>query len=425
MYRKIKNYVSSKDFVKDNLILFIASFIMNILGYLYHFSMGRTLGPVQYGILGSLFSIIYIITIPINTIQTTIANFTARFKVNNEKDKINYLIRSSLKKISIYSLIVIIIAVMITPFIQDFLHITNKYYLYLVYIFFIFAMIIPISRGVFQGLQNFKQLGLSMILEGFFKLFPALILVYLGFGIVGAIVAVIISYLIPILVSTFQLKEILKTEKKKFESKEVYKYTVPVMLMLLFTTLYYSMDILLVKHFFSEHDAGYYAAISLLGKIIFFGSLSIVMVMFPKVSENYYNKKPHKRILYKSLGAVALFGFVVSLFYFLFSDLTVKVVFGNEYAPIAGLIGIFGLMTTFISLSYLIAYYNISINKIRFLIILFVFDILEILLIWFFHNSLATVIYILLFMMITLFIILFTLFYISKERYHKTTIKNY
>ena len=405
----------SRDFVKDNLTLFIASFIMNVLGYLYHFSMGRSLGPVQYGILGSLFSIIYIITIPINTIQTTIANFTARFKINNELGKINYLINSSLKKILFYSLIVIVLAVIITPIIQDFLHIENKSYLYLVYFFLIFAMIIPISRGVFQGLQNFKQLGLSFILEGIFKFFPAVILVKLGFGITGAVVALIISYLIPILVSSFQLRYIIKTEKKRFETKDVYKYTFPVMLMLLFTTLYYSMDIILVKHFLSEHEAGYYAAISLLGKIIFFGSLSIVMVMFPKVSENYYNKKPHKKLLYRSLAATAIFGFLVSLFYFFFSNLTVKIVFGSEYASISSLIGIFGLMTTFLSLNYLIAYYNISIRKTRFLIILFIFNILQILLISLFHYSLSSIIYILLFLMVALFIILFTLFYFSKD----------
>ena len=59
--------------------------------------------------------------------------------------------------------------------------------------------------------------------------------------------------------------------------------------------LMYSLDIILAKRFFSAEDAGKYAVISMLGKMIFFGTAAIGKAMFPFTSENYESGKERER----------------------------------------------------------------------------------------------------------------------------------
>ena len=73
----------NKNFLKDNFILFFGLSVLNILGYLFHFYAGRKLGPEEYGIFGSLLSLIYIIIMPLNSLQTIISKFVSNFKVRN------------------------------------------------------------------------------------------------------------------------------------------------------------------------------------------------------------------------------------------------------------------------------------------------------------------------------------------------------
>ena len=202
------------------------------------------------------------------------------------------------------------------------------------------------------------------------------------------------------------MRSYFKEKKEQFNTKLVYNYSLPVLLLLISLTAFYTFDVLLVKHFFSNVDAGHYAALALLGKVILFGSISVPMVMFPKVSESYAKNQDPKHLLYKSSLFVLIFGSVVTLFYFLFSDFAIRILFGERYLDIANLLGWFGIVMTIFSLIYVISFYKISIKKTKFLYLLGSFNILEIILIYLFHDSLLQIIQILIGLLMLLFILL-------------------
>ena len=231
----------------------------------------------------------------------------------------------------------------------------------------------------------------------------------------GAIGALVVSYVVAFLIGLKPLHKLLKQPSIKTNTKEVYKYTMPVLLMLLSLTIFYSIDIILVKHFFSDVDAGYYSAISLIGKIIFFGSLSISQVMFPKSAELYQSGKATKPLLYKSLGIISLFVIPAILIYFFIPRFIVNLLYGSAYLPIVPFIGWFGLFIGLVSFVYLISFYQISIHKRKFLFVLFFFNILEIAGIWFFHASLFQVIQVLFIITFLLLLVLIIEVIISKD----------
>lgn len=414
MINKLLSYYKKHPLVKDNITLFITNIIMGFFVFLFHFYMGRVLGPASYGVIGVILSIVYVFNIPLTTIQTGIAKFAANFKVKNKFGEIHYLFKSSIKRLFIFGLITLVLFLLLSPFIASYLKI-DVLQLIILSPFIIFVLLVPINRGMLQGLQKFKGFGINLISEGTSKFFLGILLVAIGFGVNGAIGAIVLSLVIAFFIGFYPLKSIMSKKIKKFNTKDVYKYSMPVLFMLIGLTALYNIDILLVKHFFTDVKAGHYVAIATLGKILFFGSYSITQVMFPKVSESYTKKKPHKHLLYKSLLMMLVFLVPLTLVYFLFSEFIINIIYGEAYLSVANLLGWFAVIMGIFSLIYTIAFYNLSINKTKFLPILILFNLLEIILIQIFHNSLTQIITILLILMSVLFIIMFLQTIISKD----------
>lgn len=368
--------------------------------------MGRVLGPSSYGSLGTLLGIIYLMIVPLFTVQTSITKFVSELKTKKEYGKIKYLMTRSLKVFFYVGIASFILLLLFTPKISDFLHMPILP-LIIVDLILIFIFLLPVVRGIMQGMQLFKSLGINQVIEGVTKIIFGILFVYIGLGVSGAIGGILFSHILAFLFAFTPLMFLFKYKKEKFNIKDMYFYSLPVFVVMLSLTAFYSLDLILVKHFFSEVESGYYAAISLIGRTVYFATLSISFVMFPKVSELHSNNKESKHVLFKSLLLILLIGTFLILFYSIFPSFTISLFFGVDYLVIKNLIWIFALIMLLFSLIYSLALYNLSLRKIKFIYILLLFNILEVLLIYLFHNSLTYIIYGILTLMIILLLLLF------------------
>mgnify|MGYP001565824329 CR=1 FL=1 len=330
MLRRLWKYGREDSLIRDSFILFSASSLVNLGAFLFHFIMGRFLGPTNYGMLGTLLAIVYIINVPINVIQTIITKFVSQYHTNKEENNINYLMRRSLRKCAIIGVISLLVVLVISPLIANFLHITAVSIIILSPVI-LFSVILPIIRGNLQGLQKFKLLGLNLITEIAVKLLLGIILVYLGFKVYGAITAIVLSFLFPILIGLISIRKyISKKSTKEFNHKQIYAYSYPVLIALTLMSLLITIDVFLVKHLFDEFSAGLYVAASVLGKIIFFGTFAISQVMFPKSVEKFTLNKSTSNVLKKSLLLISVLAVPITACYFLFPKIIIKILFGYE-----------------------------------------------------------------------------------------------
>jgi len=394
----------NKNLIKDNLSLFITMFLAYIINYFFHFYVGRKLGPEDYGVFGVLLSIVYIVVMPLMAIQTTLSKYVAELYVKNEKEKLSYLFLRSLKNIGILGIIISILFIIVSPLLSSFLRINVISPLIILGSSIMFAFLVPIIRGFLQGMQKFKLLGSTFIIESLSKIFIGIPLIFLGFGVNAAIGGFALSFVLPLILFIYFIKiGFFKEKKIKFNTSQIYKYSFPVLLMLIALTGLYTWDVVLVKRFFNPVEAGQYAALSLFGKIIFFATLSIGMVMFPKILELNSQNKAHLSLLFKSIVMAFLLGIGTSLVYLLIPKFIINMLFGTEYLIVSPLLWKFGIVMTIFSICYLISYYNIALHRIKFLYILILFNILEILLITIFHNSLTQIVTTLITVMVLLF----------------------
>jgi len=345
--------------------------------------------PADYGVLAVLMSIVYIFSVPNETIQTVISRYTSKYLSKKQLGKIKVLLFSSIKKAIKIAFLFFLAYIFVAFFLSSFLKIDLL--LIILTGFILFAVfIIPINRGILQGSKRFKELGFNMIIESVIKLILAVLLVYVGMKVYGAISGLLIGMFFAFFLAFFHMKEIIKSKNKKINTSNIYSYGKPVFIVMVSIVLMYSLDIILAKRFFSPEIAGQYAVASMLGKMIFFGTLAISKAMFPLASEKYETGDNSNNLLYKSLLIISFMCISGVLIFGLFPKFIIALLFGSQYISISSILVYVGIAFSLLSIANLIATYNLRSHKIKSGYFLFVFVLIEILLLSLFRQTLKS-----------------------------------
>lgn len=392
---KLINKMAENKLVAGSLVMFVGATIFNIGNYLFHLLMGRMLGPANYGILTALISLLYIISIPAMTLGTTMVKFVSLSKAKGDYSQIYSLFYELSRKFLVVSIIIFILFTLASKYIASFLQIPHYGLIILIGSLFLVSFLPTINNSILQAFLNFKFLVANNILWVILKIILATGLVYLGFSVGGAIVAILVSSTVTYLVSFLPLKFLWATKDKKIGKVDWLKlasFAGPVFLAILGLTSLYTTDIILVKHFFPAFEAGLYAALAVVGKIIFFASGAIVTVMFPLVSETYENGGHYRPLLVQSLSLVLVISVGITGIYFLIPALMIKILYGSSYLAASPNLGVFGIFISLYSLSNILINFFLSIRKTKVVALVLIAALSQVILISFFHASIQEVI---------------------------------
>jgi O-antigen/teichoic acid export membrane protein len=411
MIDKIKSF-TKHPLLSGSIVLMAGSMTANIIGYVYHLLMGRILGPSEYGELASLFSIFYIIGIVPLSSSIAITKFIS---VAKNKKELYEIYRGVMSFMFRLSLILSLILAIISPIISKFLHISNIFSVLSLSLILFFNLLVLVNQATSQGRLNFFGFVFPNIISASGKLIFGLILIYLGYSVFGAMVAIAFSALLAFIVSFRFVKDI-KTVNgiSKFEIKPFLKYALPVLLQSLAFTSFFTMDLILVKHFLSAHDAGLYAALSTLGKIIYFAVSPISSAMFPIISKRKSLGQNYSNIFIISLFATILISIVIVIGYYLLPNLAIGILYGKDYLVVSKELVWMGMFMFFYTASYVIVNYLLSIGVTKIVFIPLLTALIQIIGIYLMHNSILEVIKISFYVLWGMFVVL--VFYLMYNR---------
>ncbi len=399
----------SADLIKQSSIIFVAIAVFNILSLLYQLYMVRSLSPINYGILNSLFSVFMILSVPSGALQTVITKFVSTFYAIRNYEGINLLLRSFVTKTSAFGLVVLLVLVFGSKGIASFLKIDSPLLIVILGAITFFAILLPLTQGGLQGLQRFGYLGVTIIANGSLKLILGIIFVSIGLEVMGAMSALVISTLATLLLSFVMLAFVLpkpldsipKSSQMPLVSpdpevnfSEIYGYFYATVIVFLCFIMLTNIDVVLVKHFFKPLEAGYYSIAQMAGKIILSLPIAITMVMFPKASELHAKAKTTFHLLLKSLLYVGILCGAAALICIFFPGLIIVLLSSEEHLQCIPLVRIFSVTMVFFALTYVLLFYHLSIHSLGFIYSLVLFTVLQILMIILFHQSLSQILYI-------------------------------
>lgn len=312
-----------------------------------------------------------------------------------EKSEIAILVKWMNKRIFLIGFIMFIAIASASPLIASFMNIPNPFLIILIGSIFIFSLPATFNRAIMQGLLLFKRMVLTILVETVGKLILGVGLVYIGLSVGGAITGLLMAVFLGwFLTYTYTKKYYTATKDKIPMLKPLFWYSIPVLVQSIAITSLYSSDVVLVKHFFSPHDAGIYAALATIGRIIFFGAGPIGAVMFPLVSQRQARGDNYERVFFYSLMLTLLLALGVLLIYWLFPELTISILSGQRYLEAADLLVWFGIFMTLFTLSALIVNYHLSLGRFQVVLLPAIAALFQIVGILTFHQTLMSVIFV-------------------------------
>lgn len=401
--------------VKDQFLsatfwMFLGIGFMNVGNYLYHLLMGRMLGVSLYGALESIISALYILSVPTLTLNLVIVKYVSSYKGRGEHESIYGLYNYILRRLLIFGLLISIIFVIISPLVQTFLHLPSITLALLLPLGFFLNLFYFLNKSLLQGMSSFFKLSLLNFIEALVKLFFAILLVYLGFKVEGAYGAAVISIILASVVSFFYIKDIVKIHLvhavEYLHGRDLLKFSLPTFITSLSLISIFTTDVILARHFFPGAGSGYYSALSVLGKIVYFAAAPIVLVLFPMISEYHAKGESYERLLVLGTSFTLIIAGFITLVFFLAPEFMVLLLFGTKYLVIANMLGLFGIFISLLSLSSLFANFYLSIHRTSPSFIVGGAAILQIILIILYHKTLGEIIWV---SVITAFLLLFTL----------------
>ena len=395
----IKNFLETlfkNQLIAGSAILFVGNTFANFGNYLYHLLMGRMLGPIDYGILASLISISYLLGIPVAALVLVIVKYVSAFRGRKKLSTVNYFYGWINRQALIIGLLGLLIYLVFSSWIALFLHLDTSLYVVIVGLTSFIGIFFSINFATLQGFLRFSWQVIVNIVNVLVKIILAIGLVYLSYKLWGAISAILAGMFAGYLLSIYYIRKLIgpKQEEKSFSGREVIAYGVPVFFSILAFTSLYTTDIVLARHFLPAQEAGFYAALATLGKIIFFASSPVAMVMFPLVSERHANGKKYKSFFILSLGLVFLACLGISGIYFFFPKLMITLLYGRQYLPAASYLFLFAIFLSFYSLSSLLVNFYLSVKKVKIVIFPVAAAITQIILIFLFHKNLSQVVWV-------------------------------
>jgi O-antigen/teichoic acid export membrane protein len=389
--------------VSGSFVLLSGSGLTTAINLAYNIVVARFLGPQGFGQATVVYTILTLISAVTLSFQIISAKTVAQQNLLEEKAAVY---RGFHRTAWGCGVLIALILLVFQRAIADYLNLPGPALVALLAIGVAFYVPLGCRRGYIQGIYGFRRLATNLVIEGAFRLGGSVLLVLLGMGVEGVIAAnaaaVVVAYLTAAPRLAGRVPNPLRLSYALRETSQAIIFFAG-------QVLINNCDIVLVKHFFSANEAGLYAAVAMVGRVIFAFSSSVVNSMFPLVAGTRDEERRDFKVIATSLSLVLVIGSALAIGLAIAPAGMWTALFGSGF-EIAGtynlpyLLALYAITTIVFSLSVVIIAFEMSYKIANTRWIQLAFSGVVIAAICRFHSSLHQVILVQLVLMVALFI---------------------
>jgi O-antigen/teichoic acid export membrane protein len=356
-------------FILNNLVYFSGNFFAGLAGYAFQALLAGALGKTQFGEVASLIAIFYLIQILHFVAMATAARITAPLSAAGKQSEVQRAYRDMTIYASVLGAGGMLVFILLAPLLHGQLAIGLGPLLILSATVPL-NLLVGLGRGVVQGEQRFLPLSFNFFTYGATTLVFLPVLLHYHLRAVGATLAIVLALSLANLVAAVTVRDLPRGgHHERLSLLPVVRGALSAGAGPGLITVFFNMDVLLARHFLPNHVSGLYSAMSLLGKIIFFGTISISAVMFPRVAAMHAEGRSAHKVVNLSLGLVAMLGGLVAVVYFLAPDAVIRLLLRNpDYLEIGHNLGIYALAMLGLAVANVLVYYFMAVHRRRFVV---------------------------------------------------------
>lgn len=352
-------------FEKNSMLLFVLMMSANVCNYLFQIIMGNLMEVEQYAQANTVVSLVGVLSIPTTIITMLSARYIALNASNEESGCIWSVITLMLKFAMGVGLVLAAVILILLNKITSLFALESRCYVIGALVITVANLCYSITSGTLQGLKKFFQYGMQSILIAIGKLIFSIVLVMIGWKVYGIIVAILIGTLLAVVYGIYYMKKYVWKKngwvtEHGIDLKEFMHYSIGTIVAQGCVIALTNGDILLVKAYFNDTEAGLYSSASVIGKIAMYVSTAIVATLFPMVVEKHQKGESTENLFRKAMlygGGMAV---ACAAGMLLFGRLVIGILFGERYLEAIGILPavcIYVVALTFITvmMNYLLA----------------------------------------------------------------------
>src|ERR1700690_768203 len=294
--------------LSGSMILLVGSGLVSIINLAYNILLARVLGATGFGQAVSVYTLLMVLSAVTLSFQFVCSKFVAKNSSLAAKAAVYSVLHR--RSWQAGALVGITLAVA-SPAISRYLNLNDPWLIVLLAVGTAFYIPLGVRRGLLQGMYDFRRLSINFILEVVVKLGATIALLLLGVGVKGVIAAVsasvVAAYLFAGPSPELRVAPQVGLPASFLEGVQATVFFVG-------QVVINNVDILLVKHFYPAEQAGLYAAIAVVGRVVYMSSWAVVSSMFP-LSAGVERPEPFRRtvvitplLLVLLIGTVSLVG---------------------------------------------------------------------------------------------------------------------
>ncbi len=289
------------------MVLLSGSSLATILSLGYNIVIGWYLGPKSFGHATVVYSLLVLLSAVSFAFQIVAAKVVAQQPSTETKAEVYRRFHRSAIGCGIS---VALVLLLFRQGITDYLNLPDSSLIAMLAIAAGFYIPLGARRGYDQGSYRFHRLAMSLVVEGAVRLGGSYALVVAGFGVQGVVAANALAMAVSYFAMTPRLPVRVPNPLRLWDGiREIGQ-----------ALLFYSgqmiinnCDLVVVKHIFTAQEAGLYAAVGLVGRVIFVLSAAVVNSTFPIVAGTRAEERKDLRLIATPLMLVLGIGSLVAL----------------------------------------------------------------------------------------------------------------
>ena len=288
-------------------VLLLGSGFAAAINFAYNMSVARFLGPTAFGHATAVYTLLTLISAVTLSFQIVPAKVVAQQSTPEAKSAVY---RDFHRGAWACGVIVALLLYLFDKGLAHYLKLPSPVLVDIIAIGAAFYVPLGTRRGYIQGAYGFRNLASNLILEGLVRLGGSLLLMFFGFGVNGVIAANAAAMAVAYFAAAPKLAPVVPSQLRlSYAMRE----SLQAMVFFAGQVIINNCDIVLVKHFFTPTMAGLYAAVAMVGRVIFALCQAVVNSMFPLVAGTKEEERKDLKVIATSLLLVLTIGSVIAI----------------------------------------------------------------------------------------------------------------
>lgn len=337
-----------------------ASIIANLFNLAFNIYLGRGLRVEEFALVSLMGSMLMLSDIPLSALSRTVTHVSSFHLGKYGTSGVEFWKRTRGRAFKIALLIVFFWTLVSFPAAR-FFNLPNPIAMMTLAPIFLATVLLAIDGGFLRGNLRFGGLAIISVVEATLKFLFAITLVEFGFSEYSYL-AIPLSVFSSFAMVNFAAKRVLSDKKKAKRSiKFPAKFFVSNIFTRIATASYMTADVILITHFLPANQAGQYALLSLVGKMVFFAGSLFGQFILPIVSNVEGLGQKSEKVFLKLTALTALASFGAFLVVGVFGKYLIPLVFDDRANAILPHIFAYSLgMASFTVASNIVSFHQIK-----------------------------------------------------------------